>query len=191
MGKYSKAMGFDEEQYIATALTLDGVGRWAVGKLPAVLGGYIADYAYTAVVKRFHTKESKWVPETIGTVGTVVVAFGIQYAGARFMPDSTHFLDKLTDGLCGRMSPAIMNTAKRLLGMTPSAAANANLSLDGDDGAMRQVAALMHASPDFLATLADGMVDVMSKNDVDLDGGTKPELVRSMREVARQLSQAA
>ena len=66
--------------------------------------------------------------------------------------------------------------------------ANANLSLDGDDSAMRDVAAQIGASPDFIDDLASGMVEVMRDNDVDLDDGVKPEIARSLRDVARKMA---
>lgn len=188
MGKYSQALGISSDHRVQTTLSLTGVGQWAVSKTPAVLGGYIADWAYTKAVEKFFKPGSKWVAETIGTVGAVIAAFGLQLAGSRFLPDSTHMLDKVTDGMCGRMSKPIVNTAKRLLGMTPANAANANLSLDGDDEATRQVAALISGSPEFLDVLADGMVDAMRRDEVDIDSGAKPALVKSMREVARQLA---
>ena len=189
-GKYSSALGIDSEHRVQTNLSVTGISQWAISKAPAVLGGYLADRAYKAAVERFWDKEkSKWLPETVGTVGVLVAGFGIQYAGARFMPNSSHMLDKVTDGMCGRMSPAIMNTVKRLLGIAP--AANAQAGVDGDDEAMRQVASLMAASPDFIDTLANGMVDQMRNNGADLSDDTGPELQRSMRSVARQLAKAA
>lgn len=189
MSRYTKALGLDDSEHrVNTALSVSGVMEWGISKAPALLGGKLADMAYTAVNKRF--PNHKWGVDAVGSVGVIVVAYGLQFGGSRFMPKYTHLLDKVTDGMAGRMSPAISNTIKRMVGMSPAQGTGTDsLSVDGDRDAMKELGSLLYASPETTGSLADEMFALMKADGVEVNAEGKTAIARNMRTAAQKLAQ--
>lgn len=193
MSRYSKALGLDSGHQVTTPLSVGGAVTWATSKLPAALGGHVADWVTEWAIKRW--PKNVRGPKFVGGVATVVAAYGLAVGASKVWPDGGHMVDKLTDGMIGRVSPSLTSLLKSWMEGGKGAAAGppanpgpANASLDGDRTAIMDVAGLLHASPETLSLMADQMFGIMQKDGVDIDAGGRDSVVTSMREAAGALA---
>lgn len=190
MGKYSAALGIGQ-QAKRPSLTVSGATEWAIGKLPAVVGGHIGQWAYNWAVKKW--PNHKRGAEFVGSLGVLLGAFGLELAIGRWMPEYAATAAKLTDGMIGRAAPVMTRTFRKLLGMEadPKAAqGTAGASLDGDRAAIREMAQILRDSPQTTQEFANGMLTAMQRDGITLDTAGREAVVKSMREMAGQLARA-
>ncbi len=191
MGRYDKALGIGSAVEVKTPLSVAGATDWAVSKAPALVGGTIAQWVYDKAVEKWpkHPRGADFV----GGVAVVVSAYGFQVAMGKFMKDSSHLADKITDGMIGRASGILVHLFRGLFGSKPKAAQGtapvaANASLDGDREAITDVGGLLQNSPETTQEMADAMYAIMRRDGHEVDEGGREALVRSMREVAQKLA---
>lgn len=191
MSKYSQALAtYSGKELPKNLVSAEGALGWVVSKSPAVLGGHIADWVTEWAIARWPA--NKRGPKFVGGVATVLAAFGMCVATDKFSPANARLMDKLTDGMIGRISPSITGlltswwSGKK--SPAPPPADPANASVDGDRTAIMDVAGLLHASPDTLSLMADQMFGIMKKDGVDIDAAGRESVITSMREAAGQLA---
>lgn len=202
--KYSKALGIASDVEVTTPLSISGATTWLVSKVPAVLGGSLAEKAYDWAVSRWpkHPRGADFV----GSLGVIIAAYGMQALMTRFNGGNTHMVDKVTDGMMGRVSPALWRLLKSLWpsgGGGPKAPAPrggaaedyknlpgpANASLDGDRKAVIDVAGLLRDSPETTKLLADELFAVMKREGHDVDEAGHQAMVKSFREATAKMAQ--
>lgn len=191
MGRYDSALGIGPAVQVKTALSVTGATEWAVGKAPALVGGTMAQWVYDWAIKKWpkHPRGADFV----GGLAVVVAAYGFQVGMAKFMKDSTHLADKITDGMIGRASGILVHLFRGLFGAKQQAAqgtapAAANASLDGDREAITEVGGLLQNSPETTQEMADAMYAIMRRDGHEVDENGRVALVRSMREVAQKFA---
>lgn len=207
-GRYLKALGLESDHQVRTILSPEGALEWGASKAPAVAGGLWADWVYEWANKRW--PESKRGPEFIGGVCVVVGAYALSVLTTRYQANASHLVEKLTDGMIGRISPVIVHlfrglfeekkTAKPAPAATPRAlpapppqgggtgSRAANASLDGDREAVMDVANLLASSPETTQAMAEEMYRIMRRDGHDIDEGGRQAVAASMREVASQIA---
>jgi hypothetical protein len=191
MGRYSKSLGMDPEHKVSATFSLTGAAEWAVSKAPALLGGKLADWVFNQANLKF--PNYKRGVDFVGCVGVIGAGYGLHVAVSKFSPENSRMADKITDGMVGRCAPNLLNVFKNLLGMKPAnaRAAQGTGSLDGDRQAVMEVAQLLHASPETTDQLAKEMVEIMRKDNVQLNDAGAAAVARSMRQGYQRLAQGA
>lgn len=206
-GRYVRALGLDSDHRVRTDLTPEGALTWGVSKTPAVAGGLFADWVYEWAAKKW--PNSKRGPEFVGGVCVVVGAYGLSVLATRYQPTASHLVEKMTDGMIGRISPVVVHLFRSLFDdkkqpaapgaaagralpagqRSPGAARVANgISLDGDREAVMDVANLLYSSPETTQAMAEQMFQLMRRDGHDIDEGGRQAVATSMREVAGQIA---
>lgn len=188
MGRYDRALGIGTAVEVKTALSVAGATEWAVSKAPALLGGTLAQWVQDWANAKWpkHPRGADFV----GGLAVVVAAYGLQVGLGRFMKESTHLADKITDGMIGRTSGVLIHLFRGLVDAKPppkaaqGTASAANASLDGDRAAITDVGYLLKNSPETTQEMADAMFSIMKRDGHEVDEGGREALVSSMREVA-------
>ncbi len=202
MSKYSKALGLDSGHQVTTKLSVAGASEWAVSKTPAAAGGIFADWVYNKAVAKW--PKAKRGPRFVGSVAVAIGAYGLQIAMAQVSPTSSHLVDKMTDGMIGRVAPEAWRLLVGLFEKDKKGDnqksdtyvpptddeifGTANASLDGDRQAVMEVGQLLQQSPETTQQIADQMFAIMKRDRVDMDPAGQQAVVRSMREAAAKLA---
>jgi len=193
MGRYTKALGIDRSDTTSNAeLSPQGALTWAVSKSPAVLGGFLAQWAYDWGIKKWpkHPRGAEFV----GGVTTVIVAYGLQVAVTKYSPQHGRMVDRLTDGMMGKVGAVVWRIVKGLFGIKDAKggakqAGNAlQPCLDGDREGVREAAGLWANSPDTMQSMADEMFKVMRRDGVDINPEGQRAVVRAMNEVTGKMA---
>jgi len=200
-GKYDEVLGLTASQKVPVSLSVSGVTQWAVSKAPAMMGGQFADWVYDWANKKW--PNYKRGAQFVGGVAVVVAGYGLQLAATKYQANLTRMADKVTDGMVGRVSPVLWNLFKGLFHSdneqapaqpagrriaSGGGAANGPASLDGDREAIMEVGQLLHASPETTDQLANAMIDIMRRDNVDMNDQAGSALARAMREANARLA---
>jgi hypothetical protein len=113
MGKYDGALGLVRlaaPESAKVTISPGGIARWAASKTPAILGGSLADFAHDWGVQRW--PNSPRGVDFVGGAFVTVLAFAAQTAGGKFLPGSERLIDKMTDGMMGRIGPLVLKVLK-------------------------------------------------------------------------------
>lgn len=192
MSKYTKALGFyTGKEVVPKPLSAEGAIGWIASKAPAVLGGHVADWVTEWAINRWPTNTRG--PKFVGGVATVVAAFGLSALTAEAGANHARLMDKLTDGMMGRVSPSITGLIKsfwekKAPAAPPADPKAANASLDGDRVAVMDAAGMMHASPETVSLLAREMAGIMKADGVEIDARGQESVATSMLEALGRLA---
>jgi len=194
-GRYVKALGLESDHRVKTDLSPEGALTWGVSKAPALAGGLWADWVYAWANKKW--PNYKRGSEFLGSVAVVVGAYAMQVLATRYQQSASHLTEKMTDGMIGRVAPFVVHTFKNLFASDKTAPTPkgpdksggvANASLDGDREAVRDVAGLLHNSPETTQLMADQLFQIMKRDGHDVDANGHKALVSSFREASRKIA---